>query len=1211
MLNHLIKLICEESTGLGSALQQGRKLPALGLRRSARLPVLAALWRCLGKPILLVTDRLDRALTLAEELRLWSPETPRLLFPEPTPLFYENAAWGEATRRDRLAALTALAAYHIPGAPQAPTAAVIIAPARALMTRSLPRRDFLKATRILKRNQRCLIDDLVRTWLHLGYEATSTVIATGQFARRGGLLDIWPPAEAQPVRLEFFGDEIETLRRFDASTQRTLRSGGDERLLITPAREYLAPIPGIQFDHDDAATTTGIDPAPEEGFGEFHIPLLHPQPAGLLDYVPRDGLVVLDDWGTISDLMAEVEEQASGLRRDFIKDGTLPPDFPIPYLTASEINDILQGMTTVELGYTLLSGFEMEQEEALPISEWFGAGPRFAGRLKPVMEHILERQAAQEKVVVVSRQSARLQELWQETQAASRASASAPGVDFLEGSLAEGWIFSPPGGLALHLLTDGEIFGWRRPEPRQRPRPSHEAPEAAYADLNPGDWVVHVDHGIGQFTGLVRRTVENTEREYLCIEYAEGAQLFVPVHQVDRLTRYVGPDNRPPSPSRLGSQEWKSVKTHVKEAVQEVAQDLLDLYAQRSVVKGYAFEPDSTWQEELEASFPYIETDDQVRVIAEVKRDMESPLPMDRLICGDVGYGKTEVALRAAFKAVNEGKQVAMLVPTTVLAQQHYNTFQQRLAAFPVQVEMLSRFRSPQQQKDIIERLALGNVDILIGTHRLLSQDVKFKDLGLLIIDEEQRFGVTHKETLKKMRTEVDVLTLTATPIPRTLYMALSGVRDISTINTPPEERLPIVTHVGPYSPKLTRQAILRELERGGQVFFVHNRVQTIGAMRSHLEKLVPEARLTVAHGQMPEHELSERMELFSKGDVDILLSTSIIESGLDIPNANTLIVDRADTFGLAQLYQLRGRVGRGAQRAYAYFYRHNKKHPTEDGRQRLETIAENSQLGAGFNIAMRDLEIRGTGDILGTRQSGHIAAVGFHLYTRLLAESVRRLRSDGSLPSERIHPTAFAALSAQLPSVTVELPIPVNIPADYVPDRSIRLGLYRRMADLHSQIELDALAEEFKDRFGSPPETVLNLLFQFKVKLLAELAGLASVGAESGQIVLRYPEGGLPDNLPPLGPGIRVGKVALWIAQTGRSGWQELLLEALEKLGRSSPCGSKPRRARHEVISKRRPISQTHLRPGHHPVRRVFAQPAAADHRRAGPSQAWPACSL
>jgi transcription-repair coupling factor (superfamily II helicase) len=540
---------------------------------------------------------------------------------------------------------------------------------------------------------------------------------------------------------------------------------------------------------------------------------------------------------------------------------------------------------------------------------------------------------------------------------------------------------------------------------------------------------------------------------------------------------------------------------------------------------------------------------------------MEHLRPMDRLICGDVGYGKTEVALRAAFKAVMDNKQVAILVPTTVLAQQHYHTFQNRLAAYPVQVEMLSRFRTPQQQHEIIQRLTEGSVDIIIGTHRLLQGDIQFKDMGLLIIDEEQRFGVAHKETLKKMRTEVDVLTLTATPIPRTLYMTLTGVRDISTINTPPEERLPVITHVGPYSPRLVRQAILREMERGGQIFFVHNRVQTIGAMRSHLEKLVPEARLAVAHGQMPEHILSEKMELFTAGEVDVLLSTSIIESGLDIPNANTLIVDRADTFGLAQLYQLRGRVGRGAQRAYAYFFRHRKLPPTIEGRQRLETIAENTQLGAGFSIAMRDLEIRGAGDLLGMRQHGHIAAVGFHLYTRLLADAVRRQRAQsnlaGSLPPME-KPAAFPGQplamdeSAISMPVSVDLPLPINIPASYVPDRETRLRLYRRLADLRRLDEVDTLSEEFVDRFGPLPEPVQNLLFQLKVKILAEKAGLAAVSSENGQLVLRYPalpEGAPPRSYPDLGPDLRTGKNAIWLTNFNMDGWRERLLAILNLL--------------------------------------------------------------
>ena len=1158
-LETVLHRINESVRPLASALEAGQPLPGLGLRRSTRLPTIVSLQRILQRPVLLLTDRADHALSLWEELELWAPDTPRLVFPEPTPLFYENAAWGEATRRERLLAFSLLAAYHIPGAPTLPTPPLIIAPIRAVMTRSMPRSDFLKASRTLRRGQLVHIDELIHIWASIGYEPVNTVIAPGQFAHRGGILDLWPPAHPQPVRLEFFGDEIETLRRFDPATQRTLKDPNSaiqavyepEKILITPAREF-------------------INPELENEHTEFDIPLLHPHLASLLDYLPRQGLVIIDDRQALEDIVAELEEQAVKLRREYTKEGTLPEDFPIPYLTWADLVDSLSRHQLVELDTAWSdseSGAESDTREAsipssdqmsrLSPAQFFSPGPRFAGRLKPVMEHLVERYLAGEEVVVVSRQSSRLTELWSEQTYTHNlrilADTGRPQPQFIDGSLAEGWIFTPTYGAPLHLLTDGEIFGWRRPKPRFK-RSTHyqevgESPETHYSDLQIDDYVVHVDHGVGRFKGLVQRTVDGVEREYLCVEFADEAQLFVPVHQVDRLSRYVGPDNRTPSLSRLGSSEWRTVKAHVREAVQEVAEDLLELYARRSVAGGYAYAPDSSWQEELETSFPYVETEDQVRVLDEVKRDMENPRPMDRLICGDVGYGKTEVALRAAFKAVTDDKQVAVLVPTTVLAQQHYNTFQQRLAAFPVQVEMLSRFRTLQQQREILARLAEGGIDIVIGTHRLLSSDIRFKDLGLLIIDEEQRFGVTHKETLKKMRTEVDVLTLTATPIPRTLYMALSGIRDISTINTPPEERLPIVTHVGPYSPRLVRQAILRELERGGQVFFVHNRVQTIEGMMFHLRQLVPEARITIAHGQMAENELAQRMEQFSNGEIDILLSTSIIESGLDIPNANTLIVDRADTFGLAQLYQLRGRVGRGAQRAYAYFFRHNRKAPTQEGRQRLETIAENTQLGAGLSIAMRDLEIRGTGDILGTQQSGHIAAVGFHLYTRLLAEAVRRLRPERGTATPLASETALRLPTAQLPIVNVELPLPVSIPSDYVPDTIVRLGLYRRIADMHELSEIEALAEEFNDRFGPPPEMVHNLLYQLKIKLLAEHAGLVSITAEAGQIVMRYPDNILPDYLPELGASIRVGKVALWLPYIHLDDWHERLVAALKTL--------------------------------------------------------------
>jgi transcription-repair coupling factor (superfamily II helicase) len=1140
----LTEAIRETCLGLLANIQEGQSIPALGLRRAARLPVMAALLAQLKRPALLVTDRADHALTLSEELELWAPEARRMAFPEPTPLFYEDAAWGDTTRRERLLSLTTLAAYHIPGADNQRSSdnpinpPVIVAPARALMTRTLPRREFLKSTRMIRRGQKANPDDLARLCMGLGYEPFNAVIASGQFARRGGIFDVWPPAETHPIRLEFFGDEIEFIRSFDPATQRTIKESNVlkvQRLLITPAREFLI--------HKEPP-----NPQEVQTYTEFQIPILHPEPSSILDYLPSQALIFIDDRQALEDMVNEIEEQALSMRQDFVKEGTLADDYPVPYLTWEEFQDSLLNHQVIDLGLPSarqVEGFAetfLEADlETCDLTERFNAGPRFGGRLKLVMEYLIEHTSSSEQMVVVSRQAARLRELWIE-QAPSH---KPENMTILEGSLAEGWIFSAPNGGLLHLLTDGEIFGWRRPEPRRRARPVAEAPETAYTDLQVDDYVVHVDHGIGCFKGLVQRTMEGIEREYLCIEYADEAQLFTPIHQADRLTRYVGPDGHPPVLSRLGGMEWRNVKAHVKEAVVEVAEDLLELYAKRSLVEGYAFGPDTTWQQELESSFPYIETEDQDRVLAEVKRDMEKPLPMDRLICGDVGYGKTEVALRAAFKSVMDGKQVAILVPTTVLAQQHYNTFLQRMAAFPVVVEMLSRFRTPQQQQDIINRLAQGKIDILIGTHRILSKDVELKDLGLLIIDEEQRFGVTHKETLKKMRTEVDVLTMTATPIPRTLYMTLSGIRDISTINTPPEERLPIVTHVGPYSPRLARQAILRELERGGQVFFVHNRVQTIGAMETHLRQLAPEARITIAHGQMDENELAQRMEEFTRGEVDVLLSTSIIESGLDIPNANTLIVDLADTFGLAQLYQLRGRVGRGAQRAYAYFFRHNRISPTNEGRARLETIAENTQLGSGFSIAMRDLEIRGSGDILGTRQHGHIAAVGFHLYTALLAEAARRLRMDKGMGTISAPLTLRVAATA----ANVELPLPVSIPADYVPDKTTRLGLYRRMADIRSLVELDTMVEEFKDRFGSLPEMVHNLFLQLKIRLMAEQAGLASISVESNQVALRYPDDEAPVSLPDLGAQVRIGKTALWMAYSNTPDWAERLLETLARL--------------------------------------------------------------
>jgi len=1140
----------------------GVQIPGLGLLRAARLPLLAALHADLDQVVLLVTDRADHALSLFDELGFWAGDAPRFHFAEPNPLFYEQAAWGIATRRERLQTLTGLARYHLPFAEKPEKPPIIVASARSLMTRSLPRRDFLKACKRLSVGQMIQPELLLRSWVGIGYQRVDTVLEPGQFSHRGGLLDVWPPSEPHPARLDFFGDEIDTIRRFDPASQRTVKKL--DSLLITPAREFLQPDLSDLSDYLDQS----------DQLSEFHIPLLHKTPATLLDYLPQKALVLIDDVSMVASVANEVEEQALKFRQESVTEGTLEADFPIPYLTWSELEDTIHARTWLELGHstaqespsplrspngvlspagTMREG-DRGEGEATDLAACFSHDERFGGRLKPFMDYLGGLVDKGEQVVVVSRQSPRLQELWKE----SREQEEEISPAFVEASLSEGFVLRDGYSLiSTHLITDSEIFGWERPQPRLRQRQVAEAPESLYADLLEGDYVVHIDHGIGRFNGLVQRQLEGHEREFLAVEYQGGGILYVPVHQADRLTRYVGPDGGSPALDSLGGQGWHESKSRVKEAVQKVAEELLDLYAHRHVIQGYTFSGDTAWQKELEDSFPYVETEDQARSITDIKQDMERARPMDRLLCGDVGYGKTEVAVRAAFKAVMDGKQVAMLVPTTVLAQQHYETFCQRLAAFPVKVEMLSRFRTPREQTEILFGLAFGEVDIVIGTHRLISSDVQFKDLGLVIIDEEQRFGVTHKEHLKKLRTEVDVLTLTATPIPRTLYMALTGVRDISNLNTPPEERLPIITHVGPYSTKLVRQAILRELERGGQVFFVHNRVFTIEAMYAHLENLVPEARIGIGHGQMPEQQLASVMRQFTTSEIDILLSTSIIESGLDIPNANTLIVDRADTFGLAQLYQLRGRVGRGAMRAYAYFFRHRKLPPTIDGQQRLEVIAENTQLGAGYSIAMRDLEIRGAGDLLGTRQHGYIAAVGFHLYTRLLADSVRRIRAvaGAHLPASA---TSFEALNLPLAMpINVDLPIEVGIPADYIPDQDLRLRLYRRIADLRDESEIDALSAEFNDRFGELPEMVRNLLYQMRIKLRAEEIGLASISTENGQILLRYPptpEGESAPRLRDLGPAVRGGKNAYWLTFGRELDWPERLLDMLEQISALQP---------------------------------------------------------
>jgi len=782
---------------------------------------------------------------------------------------------------------------------------------------------------------------------------------------------------------------------------------------------------------------------------QFYAPLFNKD--SILSYLPQDALLILDEPLSVKLAMEDLDAKASELRAEKSERGELPPGFPRPYFTWEELESRIENRQRL----TLTAWGVSDKGQSYQLD--FTPAPSYAGQLPTFIrkaEHLLNQKHR-------SHQAARVSELLGEEDIVALPQTEIkqippPGsLTLVQGSVAEGWVMNGD----THLLTDAEIFGFIK---QRRVIKRHPVPHLKlFVDITPGDYVVHVEHGIAKFTGVTTINIDNTEKEYLVLRYAANDKLYVPTDQIDRVARYIGAGERPPVLSRLGTQEWTRTKQRTKESVENIAQELLVLYAARGVVPGFAFSPDTVWQQEIEASFPYIETPDQIEVVRRVKEDMEKTKPMDRLVCGDVGYGKTEVAIRAAFKVVMDNKQVAVLVPTTVLAQQHFSTFKQRLDAFPMRIEVLSRFQTPREQQAILEGLANGSVDICIGTHRLVQKDVAFKDLGLLIIDEEQRFGVTHKEHFKKMRREVDVLTLSATPIPRTLHMSLVGVRDMSTMETPPEERLPIKTYVAEYDDHLVREAILRELERNGQVFLVHNRVRSIGFIAGKLRSLVPEAKIAIAHGQMPEGELERVMTDFTQGRSDVLVCTTIIESGLDMPNVNTLIVNKADKFGLTELYQLRGRVGRGAELAYAYFLFDKGKRLTPTAEKRLRTIFEATELGAGFGIAMKDLEIRGAGTLLGVKQSGFISAVGFSLYCRLLAEAVEERKAERAGISEE------KLKSSPLPLPAIDLPLPAYIPEEYVSDLNIRLSLYHSLVKAGKVEQIEALAQEFGDRFG------------------------------------------------------------------------------------------------------------------------------------------------
>ncbi len=1130
---------------------------ALGVPEAARPAVAAALARHWPGPVVWLTSGAERARLVAEELAVWLGAPERVhYFPSPEALFYDRTPWEPETIRQRIALLSLLAGQSLDEG----NAPLIVAPAWALMVKTVPPTLLRGSIRALKPGQYRPPAELAAAWLRFGYQPATVVEEPGTFSIRGGIVDVYPPNMPHPVRIEFYGDEIESLRAFDPATQ---RSGASlESALVIPASEALMgqgpraasalrqtggeglmPVAVQRLERDLEHLEKG------EAFAgmEFYLPYLYGQAASFLDYLDDRTLVIVDDLLAVQTAVQALENQATDLRLEQVRDGELPGDWPVPYFEWGE----LAARLALKRGLSL--GYDAPPEELRLEDESFQPGLRYGGRMKQALDDIRRVLRAGGRAVLVSRQTARLRELLLELNLDVRPADGieqtppAGSLTLVQGSLSEGWSLASE---QLSILTDAELYGWRRAQPRRQRRRRTVAPETLFADLREGEYVVHMDHGIGIYRGMVRKVVGEVEREYLEIEYEGGDRLFVPVQQVDLISRYIGAEEHEVVLQRLGTAEWSQIKARTRKAVEDIARDMLELYAAREVVPGHAFSADTQWQAELEASFPYEETEDQLRALRDVKRDMERAKPMDRLICGDVGYGKTEVALRAAFKAVMDGKQVAVLVPTTVLAQQHYYTFEERLRAFPVRVEMLSRFRTRQEQHQILEDLEAGRIDIIIGTHRLIQRDVVFKDLGLVIIDEEQRFGVGHKERLKQLRREVDVLTLTATPIPRTLYMSLTGVRDMSTINTPPEDRLPVRTQVTEYDEGLIRKAILRELDRGGQVFFVHNRVQGIYQIAQRLQQLVPEATFAVGHGQMEEGDLARVMLDFAAGRYDVLVCTTIIESGLDIPNVNTLVINRADRFGLAQLYQLRGRVGRSATRAYAYMLYNRHQQLTPVAQRRLETLLEASELGAGFQIAMRDLEIRGAGEMLGPQQHGHIVAVGFDLYCRMLAQAVQRLKAEAGGEAVAMPGSLIAAEGGP----AVDLPLSAHLPESYVPDQALRLRLYRRLAEVRMPQDVETLAQELSERFGPPPPAVENLLYLLRLKALAAQAGVSGVVSEDRQVVLRFPE-----LLPPavvqqarrFGGKVTIGRNRISLERQER--WKELLLAVLMLLAETA----------------------------------------------------------
>jgi transcription-repair coupling factor (superfamily II helicase) len=1094
---------------VASRIKEGtERISVSGLTPTAKALLLVLLQKATARPLIFIVSDNRAAEDLLPVLQGFAELTgsadPESIVTLPTRdvLPFQNLSPHPDIQEERAAALWKIASGAV---------SIVIAPIAATTIRLASTEYYTDLARTIRRGETFDIEPLLEHLNTVGYAATDVVEMPGQYALRGGILDVYSPEADRPVRIEFFGDEVESIRKFDPATQRS-SSPVDEALLLplteTPVREDLLGaihvrlsgkrITGNEEVIEQAVRSGGVTVFP--GW-EFYAPVAR-ESRSLFDLLPNAAVLADEPENLKQELDRTWTRIEEAHERSLIGNLVRPTDLYFPPEDWWRMLAALSGADLEHLGITRPEQAESVQFPSQP-------APRFHGSVPAMLEEVQKLTGEGKNVVFAAPNTGeveRLADIFTEYNVSFRLGSRTRGgesyadetayfsSDVLTTTLVKAYVpdgvIFPEANLAVFgardLFDESELVASRP----QRQKSKVSAFLSDFRDLQVGDYVVHVEHGIAQYQGLKELNQGDGPAEFMLLEFAEASRLYVPLTRLDLIQKYRSAEGAKPVLSHLGTQTWAKTKARVRKAMKDMADELLKLYAQRQMAQGHAFPADTEWMKEFEDAFEFTETEDQAQAIVDVKNDMESGRPMDRLLCGDVGYGKTEVAMRAAFKAISDNKQVAVLAPTTVLAFQHYETFKQRFAAFPVTVEMISRFRSPRQQKEILQKAEAGKIDILIGTHRILSKDLKFSDLGLLIVDEEQRFGVRHKERLKQMRKQVDVLTMSATPIPRTLHMSLVGLRDMSVIETPPKDRMAIQTVVASWDEKLIQSALEQELERGGQVYFVHNRVESIWEIAAKLQTLVPNARILVGHGQMSEGELEKVMLKFMHHEADILVATTIIENGLDIPLCNTILINRAERLGLSELYQLRGRVGRSDRRAYAYLLLPSEIELTPVARRRLAALKEFSDLGAGFKIAALDLELRGAGNMLGGEQSGHIEAVGFELYTQMLDRAVRELK--GEMPEEEI-------------ATQLNLGLNIRIPAEYIPEENQRLRMYKRVAGVEREAQLHDVRAELIDRYGEPPRAVRNLLDYAELKLVAVRVGVNSIERKREQVSIKF----------------------------------------------------------------------------------------------------------